>query len=394
MAGARAMLADVAEQRAAYVRTGHHSATSGGVPGRRRLRGGEFPQHTNRADEPQLHVHAGDPEPGPAGRQADEKWRALDGRPLWADRLGIGRVRRTGRAQELAAARACRWSSRRTATASRSAGSARRRWTPTPAAGREDRREAGRAAMRSTSEIYGRPRRTAARCTSCASRSRSSTRAAKRKPARPERTRRQDRAAQRGRAGRVDPQSAERRASSRWIRSTKRSRLRRWSTRARPERAAERGGAGARSSARPSPRCSGRTSTGPARKLDLELPAAARAARRRRPVAYLDGMADDALSGAGRGRERDPDRPGARRDRRGPLGLRKDGTSIYRPPGEARFVTTRAPGHRGVAAVSRPPRPRLAAGHRGRGRGGAGRARTWTPSSGRPCIGPADLQRA
>ena len=60
------------------------------------------------------------------------------------------------------------------------------------------------------------------------------------------------------------------------------------------------------------------------------------------PEAYLNGLADEALSGRAEGVSVHqiapvPDVIDVTR-----LGLRKDGTSIYRPPGEERFVTSRA----------------------------------------------------
>ena len=65
------------------------------------------------------------------------------------------------------------------------------------------------------------------------------------------------------------------------------------------------------------------------------------------------------------------------------LGFRKDGTSIYRPPGEERFVTKEHLDHEQyLVDVARLPVPqRVTAGS---GRGPRSRAPTWTTPSGRP----------
>ena len=64
---------------------------------------GAFPQHTNRDGEPNLHVHLEILNRAQRADGADEKWRALDGRPLWAERLYIGAVATRILAQKLAA---------------------------------------------------------------------------------------------------------------------------------------------------------------------------------------------------------------------------------------------------------------------------------------------------
>ena len=80
------------EQHAAYVRTGHHSATSGEWRDADGLMVVGFPQHTNRDGEPNLHVHLEILNRAQGADGADEKWRALDGKPFWADRLYLAAV--------------------------------------------------------------------------------------------------------------------------------------------------------------------------------------------------------------------------------------------------------------------------------------------------------------
>ena len=69
----------VAEQRAAYVRTGHHSATSGQWRDAAGFIVASFQQHTNREGDPQLHVHNAIANRAQRADGADEKWRALHG---------------------------------------------------------------------------------------------------------------------------------------------------------------------------------------------------------------------------------------------------------------------------------------------------------------------------
>ena len=80
------------EQHLAYVRTGHHSATSGEWRDADGLVVGAFPQHTNRDGEPNLHIHLEILNRAQRADGADAKWRALHGQPLWAERLYIGAV--------------------------------------------------------------------------------------------------------------------------------------------------------------------------------------------------------------------------------------------------------------------------------------------------------------
>ena len=91
------------EQHAAYVRTGHHSATSGEWRDADGLAVGAFTQHTNRDGEPNLHVHLEILNRAQRADGADDKWRALDGRPFWAERLYIGAVTTRILAQKLTA---------------------------------------------------------------------------------------------------------------------------------------------------------------------------------------------------------------------------------------------------------------------------------------------------
>ena len=91
----------VAEQRAAYVRTGHHSATSGEWRDAEGFIVGSFPQHTNREGDPQLHVHNAIANRAQRADGADEKWRALHGTPLFKEKLGLGALGDRFLAQEL-----------------------------------------------------------------------------------------------------------------------------------------------------------------------------------------------------------------------------------------------------------------------------------------------------
>ena len=78
------------EQHLAYVRTGHHSATSGEWRDADGLVVGAFVQHTNRDGEPNLHIHLEILNRAQRADGADDKWRALHGRPVWAERLYLG----------------------------------------------------------------------------------------------------------------------------------------------------------------------------------------------------------------------------------------------------------------------------------------------------------------
>jgi conjugative relaxase-like TrwC/TraI family protein len=91
----------VAEQRAAYVRTGHHSATSGQWRDASGFIVASFPQHTNREGDPQLHVHNAIANRAERDDGADEKWRALHGQPLFKEKLGLGALGNRFLAREL-----------------------------------------------------------------------------------------------------------------------------------------------------------------------------------------------------------------------------------------------------------------------------------------------------
>jgi conjugative relaxase-like TrwC/TraI family protein len=82
----------VAERELAYVRTGHHSATSGEWRDADGFIIASFPQHTNRDGDPQLHVHnaiANRAQRADKAASGDEKWRALHGHPLFRNKLRL-----------------------------------------------------------------------------------------------------------------------------------------------------------------------------------------------------------------------------------------------------------------------------------------------------------------
>jgi AAA domain/TrwC relaxase len=81
------MIADI-EAQGAYVRTGHHSATSGEWRDAGGFIVASFHQHTNREGDPQLHIHNAIANRAQRADGVDEKWRALHGDPLFKDRLG------------------------------------------------------------------------------------------------------------------------------------------------------------------------------------------------------------------------------------------------------------------------------------------------------------------
>jgi conjugative relaxase-like TrwC/TraI family protein len=101
MAGADAMLGHV-ERRGAIVRTGHHSAHSGEFRDAAGFVGAKFLQHTSRSGDPQLHVQVPILNRAQRADGEDERWRSLDGRPLWAERLGASAYAGLKEAQELA----------------------------------------------------------------------------------------------------------------------------------------------------------------------------------------------------------------------------------------------------------------------------------------------------
>ena len=101
MAGADRML-EVAGQRGAIVRTGHHSASSGEFRDAAGFVAVKFLQHTSREDDPQLHVQATVLNKAQRDDGADGRWRALDARPLFRDRLGYAAHAGAAEAQALA----------------------------------------------------------------------------------------------------------------------------------------------------------------------------------------------------------------------------------------------------------------------------------------------------
>jgi conjugative relaxase-like TrwC/TraI family protein len=106
MAGADRML-EVAGQHGAIVRTGHHSASSGEFRDAEGFVAVKFLQHTSRADDPQLHVQVtvlNKAQRADRTDSGDQKWRALDGRPLMRSgpRLGFAAYAGAAEAQALA----------------------------------------------------------------------------------------------------------------------------------------------------------------------------------------------------------------------------------------------------------------------------------------------------
>jgi conjugative relaxase-like TrwC/TraI family protein len=64
--------------------------------------GAKFLQHTSRSGDPQLYVQIPILNRAQRDDGADDLWRALDGRPLWAERMGAVAYARVAEAQELA----------------------------------------------------------------------------------------------------------------------------------------------------------------------------------------------------------------------------------------------------------------------------------------------------
>ncbi len=337
MAGADVMLGHV-ERRGAFVRTGHHSASSGEFRDAAGFVAAKFLQHTSRSGDPQLHVQVPILNRAQRADGADERWRALDGRPLWAERLGASRLCRAGRGAGACPPRVSRWSNGKTGTGSRSAASSSPRWTrsaPAPPTSRSSSRSASRNTRRCSAS-----RRTGRRCSSSASGSPSRPARPSTSPAPPSRaTRRPERARPRP----SWPRGSGKRPTSKcrpWKASGKLSRRTPPST---PKRG--------RWGCRPPPigreiiraavaEVQRQNAAWTRAKLEWEL-------YRQLPVLprwadwgrYLSDMADDALSGRAEGVNviqiaPVPDVVDVSR-----LGFRKDGASVYRPPGEARYVT-------------------------------------------------------
>jgi conjugative relaxase-like TrwC/TraI family protein len=86
--GARTVVR-VAEQRAAYIRTGHHGGGQGQLRDAAGLTAAGFIQHTSRDGDPQLHCHIAVLNRAQRADGEDERWRTLDSRSLHRERLAI-----------------------------------------------------------------------------------------------------------------------------------------------------------------------------------------------------------------------------------------------------------------------------------------------------------------
>ena len=122
------------ERHATYTRTGHHSARTGEWRDGDGLVASLFLHHLSRDGDPQLHVHVAIWNRVQRADGADAKWRTLDSRspaqPAARRRPG----RRPDPGDQAVRPRATPWCPGRTATAPRSAGSARTSWTCSPPA--------------------------------------------------------------------------------------------------------------------------------------------------------------------------------------------------------------------------------------------------------------------
>jgi conjugative relaxase-like TrwC/TraI family protein len=79
-------------ERALYVRTGYHSATSGEYRDTAGAVVASFLQHTSREGDPQLHVHNAVLNLAQRADGADERWRTLHGALLYQERLAVAAV--------------------------------------------------------------------------------------------------------------------------------------------------------------------------------------------------------------------------------------------------------------------------------------------------------------
>ena len=94
----------VAERELAYVRTGHHSKTTGEWRDAAGFIVASFEQHDSRDGSPQLHVHnaiANRAQRADKAASGDELWRALDAHPLFRNKLRLGTLGDRFLAQEL-----------------------------------------------------------------------------------------------------------------------------------------------------------------------------------------------------------------------------------------------------------------------------------------------------
>ena len=92
----------VAERELAYVRTGHHSKTTGEWRDAEGFIVASFQQHDSRDGLMQLHVHNAIANRAQRADGADELWRALHGHPLFRNKLRMGTLADRFLAQELA----------------------------------------------------------------------------------------------------------------------------------------------------------------------------------------------------------------------------------------------------------------------------------------------------
>ena len=76
----------VLERGEAYIRTGHHSAHSGEYRDADGFIVASFPQHDSRDGDPQLHVHNAIANLAQRADEADERWRALHAQPLFRNK--------------------------------------------------------------------------------------------------------------------------------------------------------------------------------------------------------------------------------------------------------------------------------------------------------------------
>src|SRR5580693_1492285 len=91
----------VAERELAYVRTGHHSKTTGEWRDAEGFIVASFEQHDARDGNMQLHVHNAIANRAQRLDGADELWRALDAHPLFRNKLRLGTLGDRFLAQEL-----------------------------------------------------------------------------------------------------------------------------------------------------------------------------------------------------------------------------------------------------------------------------------------------------
>jgi conjugative relaxase-like TrwC/TraI family protein len=88
-----AQVVALAEERALFVRTGHHSAHTGEFRDGAGAVAALFVQHDNRNGEPNLHVHMvvlNRAQRADQDASGDRKWRAAYGQAIWAESLGLG----------------------------------------------------------------------------------------------------------------------------------------------------------------------------------------------------------------------------------------------------------------------------------------------------------------